>query len=57
VQTITFGAGAGSGGSLAQFEDADQPITYPNLVQAEVTLSAAEQASGGAPLGTTPVVN
>jgi hypothetical protein len=57
VQTITFGAGAGSGGSLTQFEDADQPISYPNLVQAEVTLSAAEQASGGTPLGKTPVVN
>jgi hypothetical protein len=57
VQTIAFGAGAGSGGSLKQFEDADQPICYPSVTQAEVTLSAAEQASGGAPLGKTPVVN
>ena len=57
VQTITFGAGAGSGGSLAQYEDNDQPITYPNLAQAQVRLSAAAQAAGGTPLASDPIVS
>jgi hypothetical protein len=57
VQAITFGAGGGTGGTLKQFKANDQPITYPNVAQAEVTLSAAAQAAGGAPLGTNPVVS
>lgn len=46
VHTITFEANPGAGGTQTQYEDADQPICYPELQQAQVRLSAAEQASG-----------
>ncbi len=57
VQSMTFGAGAGTGGSTAQFMSNDQPICYPNLAQAAVVLSAAAQASGGGLPSTSPIVN
>lgn len=60
VKTITFGASPGAGGSLTQFQDADQAQCYPTLLPAingvdtgafaVVRLASAEQASGGAPL-------
>ncbi len=62
VQSITFGAGSGNGPTTGStlntaFADNDQPLCYPNVAQAEVTLSAAAQASGGAPLPTNPIVS
>jgi hypothetical protein len=64
VHTITFGANPGIGHhvsgvwtpAVTKYENADQPICYPYLQQAQVRLSAAEQAAGGASLG-TPTVN
>jgi hypothetical protein len=60
VQQLRFAASAGAGGTLAEFEAADQPRTYPSIAYtlggnqvggvAKVRLSAAEQISGGAPL-------
>jgi hypothetical protein len=51
VQSIVFGANQGtgpsSGGLQDGFANADQPICYPNVAQASVVLSAAQQASGG----------
>jgi hypothetical protein len=51
VHSISFGAGPGTGPASGTstddaFAGADQPIFFPNLDQAQVTLSAAAQASG-----------
>jgi len=60
VQQLRFAASAGAGGTLAEFQAADQPRTYPSIAYtlggnqiggvAKVRLAAAEQISGGAPL-------
>jgi hypothetical protein len=56
VHAITFGANGGAGATRAQYEAHDQPACYPYLQQAQVRLTAAEQASGGGSLG-APTVN
>jgi hypothetical protein len=60
VQQMRFGASAGSGpisgGIQAAWKKNDLPIFYPSLYQAEVSLNAAAQATGGtAPAPTTTV--
>jgi hypothetical protein len=57
VQSITFGAGGGTGGTVAELKSYDQPICYPNVTQAQVTLSAAAQASGGDPTALSTTVS
>jgi hypothetical protein len=62
VQSISFGAGVGTGPTTGSsldnsFADHDQPLCYPNVHEAVVTLSAAAQAAGGAPLASNPTVS